>query len=455
MTRTTASDLKVGPTYKARRVLPLIVLLAVLPLVAAVPLGKPEEVGLSSDRLHRIDDVIQRAIDAKQIAGAVTIVSRRNRIAHFEAQGFMDLETKTAMRKDAIFRMASMSKPVTSVAILMLLEEGKVRLNDPVSKFIPEFKDTKVAVTQRTSSETTTSPATSTAANATTTAAGRGRGRGAAVAQEISLVPASRPITVKDLLTHTSGLESGGAGSREGNRIAPRDTKSTLAAYVPKLGAVPLDFQPGTEWRYSSLAGMETLGRIVEVASGMTFDQFLKTRLFDPLGMKDTAFYQPDEKLPRIASLYGRPQGQTTGLEKQPTPAWLDTKTLFSGGGGLWSTADDYIQFATMLANGGQLNGKRFLSPRTVDLMGSNQIGDLYTKTRPGMGWGIGVEITMDPVAANRRVGAGSFGWDGAFGTHFWVDRKEQIAGVLLIQQGVQGQLNRDFENAVFQAIVD
>ena len=438
------------------RVLAILVLAATIPFVAAVPLGKPEEVGLSSERLHRIDDVIQRAIDAKQIAGAVTIVSRKNRIAHFEAQGFMDLESKTAMRKDAIFRMASMSKPVTSVAILMLLEEGKVRLNDPVSKFIPEFKDTKVAVTQPASSETTTSASTSTAASTATTAAGRGRGRGAAVAQEITLVPASRPITVKDLLTHTSGLESGGAGSREGNRIAPRDTKSNLATYIPKLGAVPLDFQPGTEWRYSALAGMETLGRIVEVASGMTFDQFLKTRLFDPLGMKDTAFYQPDEKQSRIASLYGRPQGQPTGLQKQGTPEWLDTKTLFSGGGGLWSTAEDYIQFATMLVNGGQLNGKRFLSPRTVDLMGSNQLGDLYSKAnRPGMGWGLGVEIALDPVAANRRVGTGSFGWDGAFGTHFWVDRKEQIAGVLLIQQGVQAQLNRDFENAVLQAIVD
>jgi len=440
------------------RVLPLLLLVVVLPLVAAVPLGKPEDVGLSSDRLHRIDEVIQRAIDAKQIAGAVTIVSRRNRIAHFEAQGYMDLEAKTAMRKDAIFRMASMSKPVTSVAILMLLEEGKVRLNDPVSKFIPEFKDTKVAMVQPSGSESapTSNSAATAAATTAAPAAGRGRGRGAAAPQEITLVPASRPITVKDLLTHTSGLESGGAGSREGNRIAPRDTKSTLALYVPKLGGVPLDFQPGTEWRYSSLAGMETLGRIVEVASGMTFDQFLKTRLFDPLGMKDTAFFQSDEKQSRIASLYGRPQGQTTGLEKQPTPSWLDTRTLFSGGGGLWSTAEDYIQFATMLVNGGQLNGKRFLSPRTVDLMGSNQIGDLYTKgNRPGMGWGIGVEIAMDPVAANRRVGAGSFGWDGAFGTHFWVDRKEQIAGVLLIQQGVQGQLNRDFENAVMQAIVD
>jgi CubicO group peptidase (beta-lactamase class C family) len=437
------------------RLLPLLLVLVVLPLGAAVSVGKPEDVGLSSERLHRIDDVIQRAIDAKQIAGAVTIVSRKNRVAHFEAQGFMDIESKAAMKKDAIFRMASMSKPVTSVAILMLLEEGKVRLTDPVAKFIPEFKDTKVAMVQNGSeSAPATAPATATTVPAGR--GGRGGGRGAAVAQQIALVPAARPITIRDLLTHTSGLESGGAGSREGNRLAPRDGKSTLAEYVPKLGAVPLDFQPGTEWRYSSLAGMETLGRIVEIASGMTFDQFLKTRLFDPLGMKDTGFVVPEDKQSRIASLYGRPQGATTGLEKQPTPGWLDTKTLFSGGGGLWSTAEDYLQFATMLVNGGQLNGKRFLSPRTVDLMGSNQLGDLYSKAnRPGMGWGTGVEITMDPVAANRRVGAGSFGWDGAFGTHFWVDRKEQIAGVLLIQQGVQAQLNRDFENAVMQAIVD
>ena len=404
-----------------------------------VPTSKPEDVGMSSERLQRIGQVIQRYMDGKDLAGAVSVVSRRGKVAYFEAQGLMDVEHKTPMRKDAIFRMASMSKPVTGVAILMLLEEGKIRLNDPVSKFIPEFKDTKVAIEKP-------QPAGATA--------GAGRGQ-AARATEIYTVPASREITIRDLMTHTSGLESGGAGTREGNRIAPRDTSSHLAAYIPKLGAVPLDFQPGTEWRYSALAGIETLGRIVEVVSGQTFDQFLKQRIFDPLGMKDTAFYQPEEKAPRIANIYTVSPG---GLGKQETPGWLATKTLFSGGGGLWSTAEDYLQFAQMLVNGGELNGKRLLSPRTVDLMSSNHVGGLFaasSSARAGMGFGLTVEVVVDQIAANRRTSNGSFGWDGAFGTHYWVDRQEQIAGLLLIQRSTYAQLNRDFENAVMQAIVE
>jgi len=286
-------------------------------------------------------------------------------------------------------------------------------------------------------------------------AAAGGAGRGQARAPEIYTVPASREITIRDLMTHTSGLESGGAGSREGSRIAPRDTSSNLAAYIPKLGAVPLDFQPGTAWRYSALAGIETLGRIVEIASGLTFDQFLKQRIFDPLGMKDTAFYEPDEKMPRVAGLY---TVSAKGLGRGETPGWLATKTLFSGGGGLWSTGEDYIQFAQMLVNGGELNGKRLLSPRTVDLMSSNHVGDLYAQAgaaRRGMGFGLTVEVVVDQIDANRRTSNGSFGWDGAFGTHFWVDRKEQLAGLLMIQRSTYAQLNRDFENAVMQAIID
>jgi CubicO group peptidase (beta-lactamase class C family) len=271
---------------------------------------------------------------------------------------------------------------------------------------------------------------------------------------EIYTVPAEREITIRDLMTHTSGLESGGAGSREGARIAPRSTSSTLAAYIPTLGAVPLDFQPGTQWRYSALAGIETLGRIVEVASGLTFDQFLKQRIFEPLGMKDTAFYPTDDRMARVVSLYERRDGK---LSRTETPAWLATKTLFSGGGGLWSTAEDYIQFAQMLVNGGQLNGRRLLSPRTVDLMASNHVGDMYSgvgQRLKGMGFGLTVEVVLDNVAANRRESIGSFGWDGAFGTHFWIDRKEQLVGLLMVQEPV-GQLSRDLENAVMQAIVE
>jgi CubicO group peptidase (beta-lactamase class C family) len=414
-----------------------VALLAVALTAGIVPNGKPEEVGMSSERLQRINQVVQQYIDGGQITGAVTMVARKGRIAHFEAQGLMDVEAKTAMRKDAIFRMASMSKPVTGVAILMLMEEGKLRLTDPVSRFIPEFKNTKVAMLK--------APA------------------GAAAPQapgqpprepEIYTVPADREITIRDLMTHTSGLESGGAGTREGARMSPRSTSSNLAAYIPTLGVVPLDFQPGTQWRYSALAGIETLGRIVEVASGLTFDQFLRQRLFEPLGMKDTAFYPTDDRMARVVTLYERKDGK---LSRTDTPAWLATKTLFSGGGGLWSTADDYMAFAQMLVNGGVLNGKRLLGPRTVDLMGSNHVGDLFSavgQRQKGMGFGLTVEVVMDGVAANRRESTGSFGWDGAFGTHFWVDRKEQLVGLLMVQES-NGQLMRDFENAVMQAIVE
>ena len=415
---------------------------ATLSLSASMTTAKPEDVGMSSERLQRINQFVQRYMDAKEITGAVSMVARRGKIAHFEAQGLMDVEARTPMRKDAIFRMASMSKPVTGVAILMLVEEGKVRLTDPVSRFIPGFKDLQVAV-----------------AKPTSPGAGRGAGRGGAGQQppapEIYTVPANREITVRDLLTHTSGLESSGVGYREATRVAPRRGTDSLATYIPKLAAGPLDFQPGSQWRYSLLAGMETLGRIVEIASGQTFDQFLKQRLFDPLGMKDTSFVVPSEKLSRVVTLYNR---RPEGLERTGTPEWLNTTTLFSGGGGLYSTAEDYIQFGEMLVNGGTWNGVRILSPRTIDLMGSNHVGDLYqgegTGGVHGMGFGLSVEVVLDPIQANTRRSAGSFGWYGAFGTQFWVDRKEQLVGLLMIQEPVNA-MRRDFETAVMQAIVD
>jgi CubicO group peptidase (beta-lactamase class C family) len=431
---------RVRSIVRTRFTLLVVALLAVPLMAGSAPTGRAEDVGLSSERLQRIDQLIQRYIDASEISGAVTVVARRGRIVRFEAQGLMEVESKTPMRKDAIFRMASMSKPVTGVAIMMLVEEGKVRLTDPVSRFIPEFRDTKAAMPK---SVPPLQPL----------AAGQPPRE-----PEIYLVPANREITVRDLLTHTSGLESGGLGSREAARMVPRNTSSSLAEYIPRLGAVPLDFQPGTQWRYSALAGIETLGRIVEVASGLTFDQFLRQRLFEPLDMKDTAFYPAADRLPRVVTLYRR---TPKGLERQETPAWLSTKTLFSGGGGLWSTAADYAQFAVMLANGGQLDGKRVLSPRTVDLMAANHVGNMYTGTGAGgnvsgMGFGLTVDVVMDAVAvlAGERRSNGSFGWGGAFGTYFWVDPKEQLVGLLMIQTPA-GALRRDFENAVMQAIVE
>ncbi len=413
--------------------------LAVAPHGAGIPpAAKPEEVGFSGARLGRIHDTVQRYVDQGQFAGAVTLVARRGKVVHFEPHGYMDLDTKAPMRKDAIFRIASMSKPVTGVAIMMLMEEGKVRLTDPVSRFIPEFKDLKVAVIRP-------------GYVAPPVAAGQ-----QPPIPDYYTVPANREITIKDLLTHTHGLESGSLGNRLGGRMAPRDVSRTLADQVPNLAKVPLDFQPGSQWSYSLLAGMDTLGRIVEIASGLTYEQFLKQRLFEPLGMRDTGFWVPADRQGRVAALYNR---TPKGIVRGETPSWLATSTFFSGGGGLWSTAEDYAQFAQMLVNGGEWNGVRVLSPRTVALMASNHVGDLYTGAGAGarvqgLGFGLSMEVVLDAITANRRTSEGSFGWDGAFGTHFWVDPKERLIGVLMVQTPGTG-VTRDFENAVMQAIID
>lgn len=419
--------------FTTRSLALILLLLAPLLYADVLPSADPAKVGLSQDRLGRIHTLIDQYIDDQQVSGAVTLVARHGKIAYAQTQGLMDIEGNKPMRRDAIFRMASMSKPVTGVAILMLMEEGKLRLTDPVSRFIPEFTDTQVAMLKAEQP-----PA------------------GSRQEPNIYTVPASREITIRDLMTHTSGLESGGAGSRAGNRIAPRDTSLSLADYIPQLGDVPLDFQPGTHWRYSALAGIETLGRIVEVASGMTFDQFLKERIFDPLGMTDTAFVVPADKRPRLVTLYNR--NDAGQLERQDAnPGWLDTTTLFSGGGGLYSTPDDYLLFAQMLANGGQLNGHRLLGLRTVQLMASNHVGDLFgpDASRPdGMGFGLTVQVVLDPVAADIRMGRNSFGWGGAFGTYFWVDPENDLVALLMVQTPAS-DLRPDFANAVTQAIIE
>jgi CubicO group peptidase (beta-lactamase class C family) len=402
----------------------LVATLLALPLAAGnVPAGNPETAGMSAERLQRIHQAIQRHIDAGEISGAVTLVARRGHIVHFEAHGLMDLESKKPMAKDAIFRLASMSKPITSVAVMMLVEDGSIRLTDPVSKYIPEFKNMRVAI-----------PAP-----------------GGLPA--ITTVPASREITIRDLLTHTSGLMSSGIAQAEATRLASRNPDDTLATYIPRLGRVPLDFQPGAEWAYSGGAGPEVLSRIVEIVSGQTYDAYLRTRLFEPLGMKDTFFYPPDDRRPRIPTLYLK-----NGLKKDPNQDGRSSKVYFSGAAGLMASAEDYLQFAQMLLNGGVLNGKRILGPRTVQLMASNQVGDMFNGKlgRPahGMGFGFLMAVIQDSVAAGLRVTNGSFGWDGVYGTQMWIDPKEQMVTIVMIQEQVV-QVQRDFENAVMQAIVD
>src|SRR5688572_1744924 len=293
----------------------------------SVPSGKPEEAGFSTERLGRIKEAVQRHITAGQVPGVVTLVSRRGKVVHFETHGLNDVEARKPMPKDAIFRLASMSKPITATAVMMMIEEGKVRLNDPVSRFIPEFAGAKLAL-----------PRPGRAGGAAPGGPGAGGGRGAPA--PIDVVTAARDITVRDLLTHTSGLMSGGPGNGQAPQRTPTDT---LATYIPKLGAVPLDFQPGTMWRYSGLAGFDVLSRIVEIASGMPFDRFLRQRLFDPLGMKDTGFALPSDAA-RLVPLYSRAQGG--GFTRQANQAGLSSPTYFSGAAGMVSTAEDYLQVA-------------------------------------------------------------------------------------------------------------
>lgn len=417
-----------------------LALLAVPVQAGSVASASPEEVGLSSERLQRVHEAVERHIEAGSLAGAVTIVARRGRIAHFEAHGLLDVETKRPMPRDGIFRLASMSKPITAVAVMMLVEEGRIRLNDPVSRFIPEFDSPRVAIAPP-------------GRGGGPAAAGRGGGRGGAPA--VDTVTASRPITVFDLLTHTSGLMSGGPGNTVANTIAPRAPTDALADYIPRLGAVPLDYEPGSLWRYSGLAGFDVLSRIVEIASGQTFDRFLKDRLFDPLGMPDTGFSWDETQAARVVPLYTR---GADGLTRAPNQAGLSSDTYFSGAGGMVSTAEDYLRFAQMLVNGGELNGRRYLSPRTIAFMSTNHTGDMvagqFGRPARGVGFGLGVQVVEDPVAARLAVSTGAWGWAGAYGTNVQIEPEEDMVTVIMMQTSTPA-LQRDFEMAVRQAIVD
>jgi CubicO group peptidase (beta-lactamase class C family) len=407
----------------------------------SVPVGKAEDVGLSTERLKRISEAVDRHIKAGNVAGAVTLVARRGKIAHFEAQGVMDVDTKKPMAKDNLFRLASMSKPITGVAVMMLVEEGKVRLTDPVSRFIPEFANlNKVAMPRPGAQSAPGAPA-------------QGRQGGAAPAPAYDVVSANRQITVADLLKHGSGLVSGGLGAADAARLAPRTPTDTLATYIPKLANVPLDFQPGTLWRYSGQAGFDVLCRIVEVASGQTYDKFLQERLLGPLNMPDTGFFAPANKAARVVTMS---ESTPNGLR---TVARTDSTVYFSGAGGMMSTAEDYLQFAQMMLNGGELNGRRYLSPQTMALMTSNHTGDMvngqFGRPPRGMGFGLSMQVVMDPVAADLRVSKGAYGWAGGTGVSFWVEPAEQLVSIYFVQGGTGGQLRGDVENAIRQSIIN
>src|SRR6516162_8840104 len=293
------------------------ILAAALPaLAASVQSAKPEQIGFSSERLARIHDMVQRHIDAHDISGAVTLVARNGKVAHFEAHGLADIEAKKPMSKDSLFWIMSMTKPVVGTSVLMMMEEGKLRLTDPVSKFIPEFKGMKVAVIQ------------DRPAGAPAPAQG--------TPPLFYTVPAARELTIQDLLTHVNGLNTGGqASSAEVAKIALKFGEK-LSDYIPRLATTPLDFQPGTRWQYSATAAWDTLERVVEIITGEPFDHFARERIFDPLGMKDTGFVASPEQLPRIATQYRGANGAFTRVEGKPI--WMNNPNYFCGGGGLMSS---------------------------------------------------------------------------------------------------------------------
>ena len=397
--------------------------------------ARPEDEGLSTQRLKRVAELVQRHIAVGSFSGAVTLVARNGHIVYHEAAGTMDVDAKKPMTKDAIFRIMSMTKPVVGVATMMMIEEGKIHLQDPISKFIPEWAHMTVAIAQPTS-------------GAGPGAAAAPPTPGVATEPRYYTVPAEREITVRDLLTHVGGLVSGPMSGAAARAVAAKPNE-TLADYVPRLGRVPLEFQPGTRWAYSATAAFDVLSRVVEITSGMPIDKFVKQRILDPLGMKDTSYIVPTGN-PRLAKLYSH---TAEGLKPAADPVFMNG-VYFSGGGGLVSTATDYAQFALMLANGGEWNGARLISPRSVDLMDSVFAPDTLPGRPTGESFGLSMRVVNDPAARNSFLTKGSFGWSGAFGTHFWVDRKEKLIAIAMTQTSNREFLS-DFENMVMQAVVD
>ena len=418
----------------------LLVLISFFLVVAAaaqdLPSAKPEMVGLSSERLERIGTSVQRSIDDKRVAGAVTLVVRHGKVAWFKSQGMMDREAGKAMRPDAMFRICSMSKPITSVAVMILYEEGKFLLDDPVSKYLPEFKNPKVLV----------KPASG----------------------EPYSIPASREITIRDLLRHTSGLTYNW-NSDLGAMYEKAEVASGLLQYdgtigdsVKRLAGLPLLFNPGDRFEYS--LGVDVLGRLVEVVSGMPLDEFFRTRIFEPLGMKDTYFYPPENKLDRLATAYTYYADK--GLNRFPdTPIREGTfvysadypsrgpKKLFSGGAGLVSTAMDYARFCQMMLDNGMPGGTRLLSRKTVELMTQDSLGKISPDR--GFGLGFGIEGVKGPLSDLGSVG--EYNWGGFFYTGFTIDPKEQMIVIFMAQLHPTGGLTLDHEVNLlaYQAIND
>lgn len=362
--------------------------------------ARPAEAGMDAQQLAKIPQRMQQVVEQKQGSGVVTLVVKQGKIVHLEAVGLADVDAKRPMYKDSLFAIASMTKPITATAVMILKDEGKLALDDKISKYVPAFAEAKLKEGGK----------------------------------------LEREITLRDVLTHTSGL--GGSQQNEG----------TLANTVEQLASRPLDFQPGTKWQYSP--GISVAGRVVEVASGKPFDAFLAERIFQPLGMKDTSFLPTPEQQKRLARLY-QPNQDKTALET--AKHWINDlsgERTPNPSGGLFSTASDMARFYQMVLNGGELDGKRIVSKAAVEEMTRIQTGDLVTGFTPGNGWGLGWCVLREPQGVSRMLSSGTFGHGGAFGTQGWVDPKRQMIFVLLIQRTNFGNSDGSDIREAFQDLV-
>ena len=401
--------------------------------------SRPEDSGFSTERLGGITKFFQTDVDRGSIPGAVLLVAREGKLVYQQTVGYQDREKRIAMKPDAIFRIASMTKPITTVAVMMLAEEGKIDLIAPVAQYLPEFKDVKVGVEK-------------------TDASGK---------STLALEEPRRAMTVQDLLRHTSGLVYGPFGNllvhQAYNKANLFDSNQMLAEFVTKLSKLPLAHQPGTVWEY----GMSTdvLGRMVEVISGMTFDRFVEERITGPLGMRDTAFYLSAAQLSRLAEPQVDP---ATG--KRPGASGAEDLTKekqkwFSGGGGLLSTAADYARFCQMLLNGGELKGVRLLSPKTITVMASDQLPpgiprlgyeDMAPTPEMGHSFGLGFAVRTDAGHSPISGSVGDYFWAGAYGTYFWVDPQEKMLAIMMVQMPFpqSGTYRRAMRELVYGALV-
>jgi len=400
----------------------------------APPATAPESVGLSSERLQRLRSVMQQYVDQGQVSGLVTYVARNGRVAHLEAFGKADVEAGRPMQKDTIFRVASQTKAFTSVAVMMLVEEGRIGLTDPVSKFIPAFEKTTVALPP---------PA------------------GAVAGSPVSVVPAKRPITIRDLLTHTAGISYGHGPAEQQWKAAGiqhwyfADRNEPVSAVVERMAALPMDAQPGEKYVYGY--NTDILGVVVEKVSGLTLAEFLQKRITGPLGLVDTQFYLPPAQKDRLATVYAAKDGK---IERATDPKtgqghYVEgPRVAFAGGAGLLSTARDYGRFLQMLLNGGEIDGVRLLSPKTVELMTVNHVGTLFSDGT--LGFGLGFDVIEDLGRAGRYGSEGAFGWGGAYHTTYWADPKEKMVVLLMTQLLPAGNsdLHARFRALVYQAVV-